>query len=137
MEDFEYTPKPEYEGPFTVLNEPDEVGITSSLHHHYITTGSCDLQVSLLRRFFDHMMEEKPNIVVTYNGDLFDWPFMDARASHHGITMTTEIGFDLDRQGEYKCRSCIHMDAFRYHHYRPTLLWFISSFSPPSWGEER
>ena len=25
VEDFEYTPKPEYEGPFTVFNEPDEV----------------------------------------------------------------------------------------------------------------
>lgn len=25
VEDFEYTPKPEYEGPFTVYNEPDEV----------------------------------------------------------------------------------------------------------------
>ena len=25
IEDFEYTPKPEYEGQFTVVNEPDEV----------------------------------------------------------------------------------------------------------------
>ena len=25
VEDFEYTPKPEYEGPFTVISEPDEV----------------------------------------------------------------------------------------------------------------
>ena len=25
VENFEYTPKPEYEGPFIVLNEPDEV----------------------------------------------------------------------------------------------------------------
>ena len=25
VENFEYTPKPEYEGPFTVYNEPDEV----------------------------------------------------------------------------------------------------------------
>lgn len=27
VEDFEYTPKPEYEGPFTIFNEPDEVRI--------------------------------------------------------------------------------------------------------------
>lgn len=27
VEDFEYTPKPEYEGPFTVFNVPDEVFI--------------------------------------------------------------------------------------------------------------
>lgn len=32
VEDFEYTPKPEYEGPFTVLNEPDEVRITSLIN---------------------------------------------------------------------------------------------------------
>lgn len=25
IDDFEYTPKPEYEGPFTIFNEPDEV----------------------------------------------------------------------------------------------------------------
>lgn len=25
IEDFEYTPKAEYEGPFTIFNEPDEV----------------------------------------------------------------------------------------------------------------
>ena len=51
--DFEYTPKPEYEGPFTVFNEPDEF--------------------HLLRKFLDHMLEVKPNIFVTYNGDMFDW----------------------------------------------------------------
>ena len=51
--DFEYTPKPEYEGPFIVFNEPDEF--------------------HLLRKFLDHMLEMKPNIFVTYNGDLFDW----------------------------------------------------------------
>ena len=190
------------------------------------------LQVSLLRRFFDHILEVRPNILVTYNGDLFDWwveererereserererereregererereregesegenvkggrglarvriregkmawggrgkeiklrekrreeeagrskkeqerergarerrmkrswlnvlhlvshiriytmyiytyrPFVDARASYHGISMVDEIGFAPDSQNEYKCRSCIHMDAFR------------------------
>jgi hypothetical protein len=27
IEDFEYTPKPDYEGPIIVLNEPDEVKV--------------------------------------------------------------------------------------------------------------
>ena len=53
VEDFEYTPRPEYEGPFIIFNEPDEA--------------------SLLRKFFDHILDVKPNIFVTYNGDLFDW----------------------------------------------------------------
>jgi len=25
VEDFEYTPRPEFEGPFAIFNEPDEV----------------------------------------------------------------------------------------------------------------
>lgn len=69
--------------------------------------------MSLLRRFFGHIQDVQPSIIVTYNGDSFDWPFVDARASHWGIVMTDEIGFAVDRQGEYKCRPCIHMDAFR------------------------
>lgn len=27
VEDFEYTPRPEFEGPFIIFNEPDEVGV--------------------------------------------------------------------------------------------------------------
>ena len=53
VEDFEYTPRPEFEGPFIVFNEQDEA--------------------ALLRRFFDHILEVQPNIFVTYNGDFFDW----------------------------------------------------------------
>lgn len=37
VEDFEYTPKPEFEGFFTIFNEPDEN--------------------ALIQRFFDHIME--------------------------------------------------------------------------------
>ena len=37
VEDFEYTPKPEYEGPFTVLNEPDEVWRTHCIMHDWLT----------------------------------------------------------------------------------------------------
>jgi len=46
--DFEYTPKPEYEGNFTIFNEKDEV--------------------ALLHRFFEHMRECRPNVYCTYNG---------------------------------------------------------------------
>ena len=69
---FEYTPKPEYPGPFHVFNEKDEKG--------------------LLRRFFDHVKEVRPNIIVTYNGDGFDWPYVDKRAAVYGINMEDEIG---------------------------------------------
>ncbi|XP_061869836.1 DNA polymerase epsilon catalytic subunit A-like [Colius striatus] len=94
IEDFEFTPKPEYEGPFCVFNEPDEA--------------------HLIQRWFEHVQETKPNIIVTYNGDFFDWPFVEARAAAHGINMYREIGFQKDSQGEYKASQCIHMDCVRW-----------------------
>ena len=94
IDDFEYTPKPEYEGDFTVFNEPDEP--------------------ALIRRWFEHIRESKPTVMATYNGDSFDFPFVDARAKIHGISMYSEIGFKIDNEGEYKCRACMHMDCFRW-----------------------
>ncbi|XP_060547856.1 DNA polymerase epsilon catalytic subunit A [Pantherophis guttatus] len=94
IEDFEFTPKPEYEGPFCVFNEPDEA--------------------HLIQRWFEHVQETKPTIMVTYNGDFFDWPFVEARAAVHGLNMQQEIGFQKDGQGEYKSSQCIHMDCLRW-----------------------
>lgn len=94
IEDFEYTPKDEYEGPFIIFNEPDEV--------------------ALLRRFFSHIQEAKPTVIATYNGDSFDFMFVDKRAAIHGIDMYQEIGFAKDSDDEYKSRHCSHLDCFRW-----------------------
>ena len=94
VNDFEYTPKPEFEGPFIVFNEPDEK--------------------ALLVRFFEHVREVKPHIFVTYNGDFFDWPFIEARAAEHGMNMHEEIGFMMDREKVYKSKHAAHMDCFRW-----------------------
>lgn len=51
--DFDFTPKPEFPGHFIIFNEPDEK--------------------TLLRRFFDHILEVQPQIISSYNGDNFDW----------------------------------------------------------------
>ena len=93
IEDFEYTPKEEYQGEFTIFNEPDEA--------------------ALIRRWFEHIRESRPTVMATYNGDSFDFPFVDARAKIHGISMYEEIGFRPDNEGEYKCRATMHMDCFR------------------------
>ena len=53
VEDFEYTPKPEYEGQFTVFNEANER--------------------ETIVRFLEHILDVQPHIIVTYNGDFFDW----------------------------------------------------------------
>uniref|UniRef100_A0A915HL00 DNA polymerase epsilon catalytic subunit n=1 Tax=Romanomermis culicivorax TaxID=13658 RepID=A0A915HL00_ROMCU len=85
VEDFEYTPKPEYEGCFTVYNEKNEY--------------------ELLIRFFEHIQLVKPHIFVT--------PFVETRAASYNLNMCKEIGFAKDAQGEYKSSQSIHMDAFK------------------------
>ncbi len=93
IEDFEYTPKPDYEGKFTVFNEPDEK--------------------NTLEKFFSHIQKAKPNIIVTYNGDFFDWPFVEARAKAHGMNFSAVSGVRED-QGEYKGHFVSHLDAFSW-----------------------
>lgn len=93
VEDFEYTPKPEFEGQFIVFNEPSEMAV--------------------LQKFFDHILDVKPHIFVTYNGDFFDWPFVEARAAVYDLDMKREIGFSKvnQRDGNYLCRPAMHMDC--------------------------
>ena len=94
IEDFEYTPKDEYEGPFIIFNESNEL--------------------ALLHRFFSHVREASPTVIATYNGDSFDFMFVDTRARIHGLDMKQEIGFARDSDDEYKSRHCAHLDCFRW-----------------------
>jgi DNA polymerase epsilon subunit 1 len=95
--DFEYTPKPEYEGRFRVFNERDER--------------------ATLERFFAEMRARRPHIYVTFNGDFFDWPFIEARARHYGIALYDVLGVRAlaqQQDTEYRGRCVAHMDAFRW-----------------------
>lgn len=94
IEDFEYTPKPEYPGHFVIFNEPDEKHV--------------------LLRFFEHIRDVRPTVIATFNGDFFDWPFVENRANFHDLDMFEEIGFAKDNDGEYKSKYCVHMDCFRW-----------------------
>ncbi|PWY92538.1 DNA polymerase epsilon catalytic subunit A [Aspergillus heteromorphus CBS 117.55] len=94
INDFEYTPKAEYSGPFMIFNEPDERAV--------------------LERFFEHIKEAKPTVIATYNGDFFDWPFVEARASVLGIDMYKEIGFRRSSDDIYQSDHCVHMDCFAW-----------------------
>ena len=94
IEDLEYTPLPEYPGTFEVWNEPDEE--------------------RLLKRFFNFIRERKPHVHVTYNGDKFDWPFVERRAQVYGMDMAEEIGVysvGNDQTLRYVSRFAIHMDC--------------------------
>lgn len=56
-------------------------------------------------------MDICPHIIVTYNGDFFDWPFVETRAAIHDLNMSQEIGFAKNNAGIYSCRPAMHMDC--------------------------
>lgn len=39
------------------------------------------------------LLQAKPSIYVTYNGDFFDFPFIQKRASVHGMDLYEQLGF--------------------------------------------
>uniref|UniRef100_A0A5K3FMW5 DNA polymerase epsilon catalytic subunit n=1 Tax=Mesocestoides corti TaxID=53468 RepID=A0A5K3FMW5_MESCO len=104
IDDFEFTPRPEFPGQFRVFNVSNEEAV--------------------IRHFFDHILRVKPTIMVTYNGDNFDWPFVEARAAVYNISMSEEIGFNREKSGpspgrdanagDYLARPAVHMDCFRW-----------------------
>ena len=96
------------QGPFTVFNEADEAAtlrkvrvrvrvrvtltltltLTLALTLALTLTLTLSLSLSLsltltltltLTKFCAHLCELRPTIVVTYNGDGFDWPYIDDR----------------------------------------------------------
>lgn len=94
---FEYTPKPNFPGPFHIFNERDEK--------------------ALIERFISHYQELKPQIVITYNGDFFDWPFLEARAKRYNMDIESELGVSSvvnNTDTEYRGRCCVHLDAFSW-----------------------
>ena len=47
---------------------------------------------------------------VTYNGDFFDWPFMETRASKNGMDMKQEVGFAMTKDNQCLSRQvCLHV----------------------------
>jgi DNA polymerase epsilon subunit 1 len=65
-------------------------------------------------RFFEHIRETRPIIYVTYNGDFFDWPFIDKRAEIHGMNLRKEVAVSVDKSGEYVGLQTVHIDAFAW-----------------------
>ena len=60
-------------------------------------------------------LQVKPAIYVTYNGDWFDWPFIETRALKHGMDMQAQIGFRMNRKSnECLSRFAVHMDCLAW-----------------------
>ena len=42
-----------------------------------------------------HVQELRPHVIVTYNGDFFDWPYVDKRCSKYGLSLYKNLGIRL------------------------------------------
>ncbi|KAI3381274.1 hypothetical protein SNEBB_003666 [Seison nebaliae] len=94
LDDFHYHPTDEMKAKFILFNEKNEP--------------------NLLKRFFQEVRQFRPHIFVTYNGDNFDWRYIDERSTINGMSMKDEIGFIQFKQrtfSSYLCRSAIHLDC--------------------------
>jgi DNA polymerase epsilon subunit 1 len=57
---------------------------------------------AVLRKFLTHVQELKPHVVVTYNGDFFDWPYVEARCGKYaGLSVYKHLGVK-GVQGRFK-----------------------------------
>ena len=135
--DFEYTPMPKYPGPFQVRPSADCVHkrrrFQACLTLPALTAPGINRQVfneaneeAMLRKFIEHVQELRPHVIVTYNGDFFDWPYIDARCKKHpsigslyhslGIKSSASpsagAAAGARMEAEYTGRCCVHLDAF-------------------------
>lgn len=98
VDDFEYTQLPQFPGPFKVVNLADEE--------------------AMLKYFLGHIIELRPHVMVTYNGDFFDWPYVDKRCQKFNLDLYKQIGIKSTAgggdvgEGEYTGRCMVHLDAF-------------------------
>ena len=97
IEDFQYTPKPEFDGHFQIFNEKDEEG--------------------LLKRFVSHCKEVRPNVFVSYNGDIFDIPFIGERLKVYGMSLEKSLGLqwvNTTNKSQYAGRFATHIDCLHW-----------------------
>ena len=97
IEDFQYTPKPEFDGHFQIFNEKDEEG--------------------LLKRFVMHCKEVRPNVFVSFNGDMFDIPFIGERLKVYGMSLEKSLGLQwvsTTNKTQYAGRYATHIDCLHW-----------------------
>ena len=91
--DFEYSPTDDMRGEFECFNCPNEQ--------------------SLLSTFFELIQRHKPLIFITYNGDFFDWPFIDKRAQVYGWSLLDRCNI-ASNDDTYYGKQALHLDCFAW-----------------------
>ncbi len=95
------------------MNEADEESLLRRflLHIQVCKLSFCALSGNVLKHCL-HAQELKPHIIVTYNGDRFDWPYVEMRCSKFkDLSLYTYLGM----KGKSANGGNIH---FQYLHYK-------------------
>ena len=94
IEDFQYTPKPEFDGHFQIFNEKNEE--------------------NLLKRFVMHCKEVRPIVFISFNGDMFEIPFIGERLKAYGMSLEKSLGLQwvsTTNKTLYAGRFATHIDC--------------------------
>ncbi|KAI5166167.1 DNA polymerase epsilon subunit 1 [Nematocida sp. AWRm78] len=94
IQPFEFRPTSDIGGEFDIFNEKNEK--------------------NLLNKFMELLHTYKPHVITTYNGDFFDWPFVEKRLEVHGINLYTSLGFKNNTKEEYVCDYILHLDCYKW-----------------------
>ncbi|WEL39693.1 DNA polymerase type-B epsilon [Encephalitozoon hellem] len=90
---FEYNPKEDMQCVFEVVNEDDEEGV--------------------LIRFIEMIQRHRPHLVTTFNGALFDFPFLEKRMARYGISLRETAGF-VQKDEYYISAFIVHLDCYKW-----------------------
>jgi DNA polymerase epsilon subunit 1 len=74
IKEFNYAPYKDIDYDIVIYNEPDEK--------------------ATIEKFFEEIRKSRPMVLTTFNGDNFDWPFIEDRAGFHRINMKESIGIE-------------------------------------------
>ncbi|OEH78711.1 DNA polymerase family b protein [Cyclospora cayetanensis] len=95
---FSFVPTTEFKGPgpFVVFNEADEKAV--------------------LKRFIAHVIKLQPQVIVTYNGDSFDLPYVLRRAQLNGLNLSGSLGLMVGPPDDaiVGAGPLIHLDCFKW-----------------------
>jgi DNA polymerase, archaea type len=87
-------PRPR-EDPILIVSVATSAGRVEVLENAAPTTSPADLkrgEAALLQRFLALLKEEDPDVLATYNGDEFDWPYLLERCRAHRLRV--DVGRD-------------------------------------------
>ncbi len=94
-------------------NDFDKVITYKNVTADYIEV--VDNEILMLKKFFDILLEYNPDILYTYNGDTFDFPYIYERAKKLKISHPVLDEIRIDRRGindSSKIPGMVHIDLY-------------------------